>query len=60
MQSDMDEPVSQMPESSMQSSSAIDEVFTQVMGSEQPGRVKTYDFGPSPRDVFGHKKSEVM
>ncbi|CAK9141169.1 unnamed protein product [Ilex paraguariensis] len=60
LQSDMDELVSQMPESSMQSSSAVDEVFTQVMGPEQPGRVRTYGFGPSPRDVSGHKKSEEM
>lgn len=56
----MDELVSQMPESSMQSSSAVDEVFTQVMGPERPGRVRTYGFGPSPRDVFEHKKSEEM
>ncbi|CAK9152145.1 unnamed protein product [Ilex paraguariensis] len=59
-QLDMDELVSQMPESSMQSSSAVDEVFTQVMGPERPGCVRTYGFGPSPRDVFGHKKSEEM
>ncbi|CAK9168930.1 unnamed protein product, partial [Ilex paraguariensis] len=32
--SDMDELVSQMPESSMQSSSVVDEIFTQVMGLE--------------------------
>ncbi|CAK9154283.1 unnamed protein product [Ilex paraguariensis] len=58
--SDMDELVSQMLESSMQSSSTIDEVFTQVMGPERPGHVRTYGLGPSRRDVFGHKKSEEM
>ncbi|CAK9137912.1 unnamed protein product [Ilex paraguariensis] len=47
-------------QSSMQSSSAVDEVFTQVMGLERPGRVRTYGFGSSPRDVFGHKKLEKM
>ncbi|CAK9182524.1 unnamed protein product [Ilex paraguariensis] len=58
--SNMDELVSQMSESSMQSSSTVDEVFTQVMGLERTGHVRTYSFGPSPRDVFGHKKSEEM
>ncbi|CAK9181324.1 unnamed protein product [Ilex paraguariensis] len=48
--SDMDELPSQMS----------DEVFTQVMGPERPGCVRTYGFGPSPRYVFGRKKSEEM
>ncbi|CAK9146657.1 unnamed protein product [Ilex paraguariensis] len=56
----MDELVSQMPESSMQSSYAVNEVFTQVMGPERLGRARTYGFGLSPRDLFGHKKSEEM
>ncbi|CAK9165541.1 unnamed protein product, partial [Ilex paraguariensis] len=56
----MDELVSQIPESSMQSSSAVDKVFIQVMGPEQLERVRTYGFGPSPSDVFGLKKSEEM
>ncbi|CAK9158862.1 unnamed protein product [Ilex paraguariensis] len=42
----------------MQSSFAVEEVFTQVMRPEQPGCVRIYDFGPSLRDVFGHKNSE--
>ncbi|CAK9186246.1 unnamed protein product [Ilex paraguariensis] len=57
LQSDMDELVSQTSESSMQSSSAVDEVFTQVTGPERHGCVRAYGFGPSLRELFGHNKS---
>ncbi|CAK9171600.1 unnamed protein product [Ilex paraguariensis] len=43
---DIDELVSQIPKSCRQSLFAIDEVFTQVMGPERPGRVRTYGLRP--------------
>ncbi|CAL5321423.1 unnamed protein product [Camellia sinensis] len=30
-----------------------EQIFTQVMGPERPGRVQTFGLGPSPTDVFG-------
>ncbi|CAL5355983.1 unnamed protein product [Camellia sinensis] len=30
-----------------------EQIFTQVMGPERPGPVRTFGLGPSPTDVFG-------
>ncbi|KAL7184992.1 hypothetical protein ACSBR2_027017 [Camellia fascicularis] len=38
-----------------------EQIFTQVMGPERPGRVWTFRLGPSPTDVFGElKMNNVM
>ncbi|CAL5393352.1 unnamed protein product [Camellia sinensis] len=36
-----------------QSNATNEEIITQVLGPERPGRVRTYGLGPSPTDVFG-------
>ncbi|GMP81025.1 hypothetical protein CsSME_00035877 [Camellia sinensis var. sinensis] len=36
-----------------QSNATDEEIITQVLGPERPGRVRTYGLGPSPTDVFG-------
>ncbi|RVW79754.1 hypothetical protein CK203_058232 [Vitis vinifera] len=33
-------------------STSVDEIYTQVMGSERHGHVRGYGFGPTPTSVF--------
>uniref|UniRef100_A0A5B7BPA4 Bromo domain-containing protein n=1 Tax=Davidia involucrata TaxID=16924 RepID=A0A5B7BPA4_DAVIN len=40
-----------------QNSAAQDDIFSQVMGHDRHGRVRTYGLGPSPSDLGGPKPS---
>ncbi|XXG82269.1 hypothetical protein AAC387_Pa10g0254 [Persea americana] len=42
----------QQPESS-QNSTARDAIFTQVMGEDKRGRVRTFGLGVTPSDIYG-------
>ncbi|XP_028076842.1 uncharacterized protein LOC114278884 [Camellia sinensis] len=43
----------QMKDLGAQSNATNEEIITQVLGPERLGRVRTYELGPSPIDVFG-------
>ncbi|GMP70568.1 hypothetical protein CsSME_00029371 [Camellia sinensis var. sinensis] len=45
--------LTQMKELGEQSNATDEEIITQVLGPERPGRVRTYELGPFPTDVFG-------
>ncbi|CAL5415414.1 unnamed protein product [Camellia sinensis] len=45
--------MTQMKDLGAQSNATDEEIITQVLGPERPGRVRTYGLGPSPTDVFG-------
>ncbi|CAL5328501.1 unnamed protein product [Camellia sinensis] len=45
--------VADVMELGAQSNATDEEIITQVLGPERPGRVRTYGLGPSPTDVFG-------
>ncbi|CAL5358284.1 unnamed protein product [Camellia sinensis] len=47
------EVMTQMKDLGAQSNATDEEIITQVLGPERPGRVRTYGLGPSPTDVFG-------
>ncbi|XP_028105851.1 uncharacterized protein LOC114304905 [Camellia sinensis] len=42
-----------MKELGAQSNATYEDIMTEVLGLERPGRVRTYGLGPSPTDVFG-------
>ncbi|XP_058097140.1 uncharacterized protein LOC131242477 isoform X2 [Magnolia sinica] len=52
LQLQLNERISQQPEAS-HSSTARNDVFSQVMGEDRHGRVRTYGLGPSPSDLWG-------
>ena len=62
MMADTNEELSTQEEGSTESTSIVEEIFSQVLGPERPGGIRTYGFGPSPTDVFGgeYKKSQVQ
>ena len=35
-------------------STSVDDIYTQVMGQERHGHVRSYEFGVTPTLVFGH------
>ncbi|CAL5392272.1 unnamed protein product [Camellia sinensis] len=45
--------MTQIKELGAQSNATDEEIITQVLGPERPGRVRTYGLGPSLTDVFG-------
>ncbi|CAL5372162.1 unnamed protein product [Camellia sinensis] len=47
------EVMTQMKDLGAQSNATNEEIITQVLGPERLGRVRTYELGPSPTDVFG-------
>ncbi|CAL5403262.1 unnamed protein product [Camellia sinensis] len=47
------EVMTQMKDLGAQSNDTDEEIITQVLGPERPGRVRTYGLGPSPTDIFG-------
>ncbi|CAL5374872.1 unnamed protein product [Camellia sinensis] len=47
------EAMTQMKELGAQSNATDEEIITQVLGPERPGRVRTYGLGPSLTNVFG-------
>ncbi|CAL5352609.1 unnamed protein product [Camellia sinensis] len=49
----MNELTEHMEGSSSDPAALNEQIFTQVMGPERPGRVRTFGLGPSPTDVFG-------
>ncbi|CAL5337216.1 unnamed protein product [Camellia sinensis] len=49
----MNELTEHMEGSSTDPAALQEQIFTQVMGLERPGRVRTFGLGPSPTDVFG-------
>ncbi|KAL7264765.1 hypothetical protein ACSBR1_002670 [Camellia fascicularis] len=49
----MNELTEHMEGSSTDPAALQEQIFTQVMGPEQPGRVRTFGLGPSPTNVFG-------
>ncbi|CAL5427723.1 unnamed protein product [Camellia sinensis] len=49
----MNELAEHMEGSSTDPAALHEQIFTQVMGPERPGRVRTFGLGPSPTDVFG-------
>ncbi|CAL5416292.1 unnamed protein product [Camellia sinensis] len=49
----MNELAEHMEGSSTDPAALQEQIFTQVMGQERPGRVRTFGLGPSPTDVFG-------
>ncbi|KAL7248582.1 hypothetical protein ACSBR2_003339 [Camellia fascicularis] len=49
----MNELTAHMEGSSSDPTALNEQIFTQVMGPERPGRVRTFGLGPSPTDVFG-------
>ncbi|KAL7260024.1 hypothetical protein ACSBR1_005814 [Camellia fascicularis] len=49
----MNELTEHMEGSSTDPAALQEQIFTQVMGPERPGRVWTFGLGPSPTDVFG-------
>ncbi|CAL5392592.1 unnamed protein product [Camellia sinensis] len=49
----MNELAEHMEGSSTDPAALQEQIFTQVMGPERPGRVRTFGLGPSPTDVFG-------
>ncbi|CAL5356881.1 unnamed protein product [Camellia sinensis] len=49
----MNELTEHMEGSSTDPAALQEQIFTQVMGPERPGRVRTFGLGPSPIDVFG-------
>ncbi|GMP78521.1 hypothetical protein CsSME_00034435 [Camellia sinensis var. sinensis] len=49
----MNELTEHMEGSSTDPAALQEQIFTQVMGPERPGRVRTFGLGPSPTDVFG-------
>eukprot|EP00268_Persea_americana_P048413 TRINITY_DN5113_c1_g1_i2.p1 TRINITY_DN5113_c1_g1~~TRINITY_DN5113_c1_g1_i2.p1 ORF type:complete len:427 (+),score=59.74 TRINITY_DN5113_c1_g1_i2:167-1447(+) len=52
----LNERMSQQPESS-QSSTARNDIFTQVMGEDRRGRVRTFGLGVAPSDIYGPRLS---
>ncbi|XP_058112926.1 uncharacterized protein LOC131255972 isoform X3 [Magnolia sinica] len=53
----LNEEISQQPGAS-QSSTARDDLLSQVMGEDKYGRVRTYGLGPSPSDLWGATSSQ--
>ena len=51
MQTQLEGRLSQVPDSE-QTTEKWDELFKRFVGNEGHGRVRTYEFGPSPTDVF--------
>ncbi|KAL7229752.1 hypothetical protein ACSBR2_008291 [Camellia fascicularis] len=49
----MNELTEQMEGSSSDPVALHEQIFTQVIGPERPGHVRTFGLGPSPTDVFG-------
>ncbi|KAL7262141.1 hypothetical protein ACSBR1_000507 [Camellia fascicularis] len=49
----MNELTEHMEGSSTDPAALQEQIFAQVMGLERPGRVRTFELGPSPTDVFG-------
>ncbi|CAL5321510.1 unnamed protein product [Camellia sinensis] len=49
----MNELAEHMEGSSTDPAALQEQIFTQVMGPERPGRAQTFGLGPSPTDVFG-------
>ncbi|XP_028059015.1 uncharacterized protein LOC114262804 isoform X1 [Camellia sinensis] len=49
----MNELAEHMEGSSTDPAALQEQIFTQIMGPERPGRVRTFGLGPSPTDVFG-------
>ncbi|XP_028126578.1 uncharacterized protein LOC114323231 [Camellia sinensis] len=49
----MNELTEHMEGSSTDPAALQEQIFTQVMGPERPGRVQMFGLGPSPTDVFG-------
>ncbi|THF94952.1 hypothetical protein TEA_010832 [Camellia sinensis var. sinensis] len=49
----MNELAEHMEGSSTDPAALQEQIFTQVMGPERPGRVRTFGLGPPPTDVFG-------
>ncbi|KAL7251019.1 hypothetical protein ACSBR1_012942 [Camellia fascicularis] len=57
----MNELTEHMEGSSLDPTALNEQIFTQVMGPERPGHVRTFGLGPSPTDVFGESKmNDVM
>ncbi|XXG46811.1 hypothetical protein AAC387_Pa02g1559 [Persea americana] len=52
----LNERLSQQPESS-QNSTTRDNIFTQVMGEDRHGRVRTFGLGVTPSDIYGPRAS---
>ncbi|KAL7212624.1 hypothetical protein ACSBR2_015333 [Camellia fascicularis] len=50
------EVMTQMKELGAQSNAKNEEIITQVLRPERPGRVQTYGLGPSPTNVFGSQE----
>ena len=53
LQTQMNELAEHMEGSSTDPAALQEQIFTQIMGPERPGRVRTFGLGPSPTDVFG-------
>ncbi|XP_058086040.1 uncharacterized protein LOC131233365 isoform X1 [Magnolia sinica] len=53
----LNEEISQQP-GALQSSTARDDLLSQVMGEDKYGRVRTYGLGPSPSDLWGATSSQ--
>ncbi|XP_058078419.1 uncharacterized protein LOC131226741 [Magnolia sinica] len=55
----LNERTSQQPEASHNSTARRD-IFSEVMGDERHGRVRTYGLGPSPSDIWGTTSHSVQ
>ncbi|XP_058076709.1 uncharacterized protein LOC131225238 isoform X1 [Magnolia sinica] len=55
----LNERTSQQPEAS-HNSTARKDIFSEVMGDERHGRVRTYGLGPSPSDIWGTTSHSVL
>ncbi|XP_058085740.1 uncharacterized protein LOC131233144 [Magnolia sinica] len=55
----LNERTSQQPEAS-HNSTARKDIFSEVMGDERHGRVRTYRLGPSPSDIWGTTSHSVQ
>ena len=53
LQTQINELTEHMEGSSTDPAALQEQIFTQVMGPERPGRVRTFGLGPSPIEVFG-------
>ncbi|XP_058080827.1 uncharacterized protein LOC131228995 isoform X2 [Magnolia sinica] len=53
----LNEQISQQPDTS-QNSTGRNDLFSQVMGEDRHGRVRTYGLGPTPTDLWGTTRSQ--
>lgn len=59
MQTQLKERVQANPQPAAQQRDLRDDVFSQVMGKDGHGRVRTYGLGPCPSDIWGPRPSRA-